>query len=390
MGEIVVNIKSFAMIKSRWLAVIFLLAVSQAPLLSACSGKSSQANETPAKRNAETIPVLVAAVAQRNMPLRFDGIGNVEVLASVAIKSRVDGQITKMFFADGDAVNKDQVLYQIDSRPYVAALKQAEASLQKSKAQLQHARSQDRRYQDLLRKNFVSQEGYALIKLNLDSAAAALEADRATVENAKLQLGYATLRAPITGQAGKILVQEGNLVKANDANPLVIINQLSPIYVNFSAPEQNLPEIRKAMAAGKLAVEAQQPNGAAIASGQLSFFDNSVDMSTATIKLKATFENKDKALWPGQFVKVVLILGEQKNAVVVASRAVLTGPKGQYVYVVGPEQTVEMRSIEVNRIDGNDTIVGTGLGGGETVVIDGQSRLLPGSKISIKEEKKAS
>ena len=374
----------------RRVGLVVLLAFGQTQWLAACSGKSSQAIETPAKRSVEAVPVLVGSVAQRAMSLRIEGIGNVEVLASVAIKSRVDGQITKMLFADGDEVAKGQMLFQIDSRPYVAELKQAQAALQKDQAQLQHARSQERRYQDLLNKNFVSKESYAQIKLTADSATATVQSDEAAIENAKLQLEYAGIRAPIAGQTGKIFVREGNLVKANDTNALVVINQLNPIYVNFSVPEQHLTDVRKAMAAGTLVVQAQQPDGTGIASGKLTFVDNSVDTTTATIKLKATFDNKDKALWPGQFVKVALMLGEQKNAVVVASRAVLTGPKGQYVFVVGAQQTVDTRNIEVDRVDGADTVVRKGLAGGETVVIDGQSRLLPGSKISVKEEKKAS
>lgn len=374
----------------RRVGLVVLLAFGQTQLLTACSGKSSQAIETPAKRSVEAVPVLVGSVAQRAMSLRIEGIGNVEVLASVAIKSRVDGQITKMLFADGDEVAKGQMLFLIDSRPYVAELKQAQAAMQKDQAQLQHARSQERRYQDLLNKNFVSKESYAQIKLTADSATATVRADEAAIENAKLRLEYAGIRAPIAGQTGKIFVQEGNLVKANDTNALVVINQLNPIYVNFSVPEQHLTDVRKAMAADTLVVQAQQPDGTGIASGKLTFVDNSVDTTTATIKLKATFDNKDKALWPGQFVKVALILGEQKNAVVVASRAVLTGPKGQYVFVVGAQQTVDTRNIEVDRVDGADTVVRKGLAGGETVVIDGQSRLLPGSKISVKEEKKAS
>ena len=374
----------------RRVGLVVLLAFGQTQWLAACSGKSSQAIETPAKRSVEAVPVLVGSVAQRAMSLRIEGIGNVEVLASVAIKSRVDGQITKMLFADGDEVAKGQMLFQIDSRPYVAELKQAQAALQKDQAQLQHARSQERRYQDLLNKNFVSKESYAQIKLTADSATATVQSDEAAIENAKLQLEYAGIRAPIAGQTGKIFVREGNLVKANDTNALVVINQLNPIYVNFSVPEQHLTDVRKAMAADTLVVQAQQPDGTGIASGKLTFVDNSVDTTTATIKLKATFDNKDKALWPGQFVKVALMLGEQKNAVVVASRAVLTGPKGQYVFVVGAQQTVDTRNIEVDRVDGADTVVRKGLAGGETVVIDGQSRLLPGSKISVKEEKKAS
>lgn len=390
MGKVPAEISCTAKVNIRRLVLVVLLELGPLGFLAACSGKNSQATETPSKRNAEIVPVLVATVAQRDMALRIEGIGNVEVLATVAIKSRVDGQITKMFFADGDQVTKGQLLFQIDARPYTAELKQAEAALQKDRALFEHARSQERRYQDLLRKNFVSQEAYAQIKTNSDSAAATVRADEATLENAKLQLEYTAIRAPISGQTGKILVQEGNLVKANDTNPLVIINQLNPIYVNFSVPEQHLTEVRQAMAAGALTVEARQPDGKAIASGRLSFVDNSVDMTTATIKLKATFDNSDKALWPGQFVKVVLVLGEQKNAVVVASRSVLTGPKGQYVFVVGPEQSVDVRNIVVNRVDGADTVISKGLAAGETVVIDGQSRLLPGSKISIKEDKKAS
>ena len=365
---------------------VFCLAV----FLSACSGKDAPTSGTLPKRVAEIVPVLVATVAQRDMPLLIEAIGNVEVLASVAVKSRVDGQITRTFFADGQEVAKGQMLYQIDSRPFVAELKHAEAALQKDKAQLEHARSQEQRYEDLLRKNFVSREAYAQIKLDLDSAAATVQSDQAAIENAKLQLEYATIRAPINGQTGKMLIQEGSVVKANDVNPLVIINQLSPIYVNFSIPEQQLTEVRKAMAREALKVNAQQPDGTAVASGRLTFVDNSADTTTATIKLKATFDNQNKGLWPGQFVKVVLVLGEQKNAVVVASRSVLTGPKGQYVYVVGPQQTVDVRNITVDRVDGADTIISKGLAVGDVVVIDGQSRLLPGGKISIKEEKKAS
>ena len=229
MCEVPAEIFPIAAIKFRRLVLVVLLGFGQTAFLTACSGKNSQATETPAKSSAEAVPVLVATVAQRDMSLRIEGIGNVEVLATVAIKSRVDGQITRMFFADGEEVAKGQMLFQIDSRPYAAELKQAEAALQKDKAQFEHARSQERRYQDLLRKNFVSREAYAQIKLNSDSAAATLRADQAAIDNAKLQLEYATIRAPITGQAGKILVQEGNLVKANDSNPLVIINQLSPI-----------------------------------------------------------------------------------------------------------------------------------------------------------------
>jgi multidrug efflux system membrane fusion protein len=364
-------------------AVFTLLAVLT---LAACGDKSSNKAAIADKKgkDAPAIPVIVAAVTEQSVPLKIQAIGNVEVQATVAIKSRVDGQIVKVSFSDGQDVAKGQPLFEIDARPFQAQLQQAQAALARDKAQLDRARAQEERYKDLLQKGFVSQDAYAQYRTNVDTAAATVRADEAAAENARLQTEYTLIRSPIEGRAGKILIQQGNLVKANDTVSLVVINQIAPIYVSFAVPEQYLGAIRKYMAAGKLAVEAL-PAGATegAASGTLAFVDNTVDATTGTVRLRATFPNKDKTLWPGQFVTASVTLNEQQNAIVVPSQAVQTGPKGQYVYVV-KAGAAEMRGIAVERVDGAQTVVGKGLAAGEQVVTSGQSRLIPGMKVSIK------
>lgn len=363
--------------------------------LAACGdGGDKGGKKTADKKGKEApaIPVVVAPVIQQAVPLKIQAIGNVEVQTTVAIKSRLDGQIVKVGFSDGQDVAKGQTLFEIDARPLQAQLQQAQAALARDKAQLERARAQEERYQDLLKKGFVSQDAYAQYRTNVDTAAATVRADEAAVENARLQTEYAVIRSPIEGRAGKILIQEGNLVKANDTVSLVVINQIAPIYVSFAVPEQYLGLIRKYMAAGKLAVEAL-PTGtadsaAAAAMGVLAFVDNTVDATTGTVRLRATFSNKDRVLWPGQYVTASLTLNEQQNAIVVPSQAVQTGPKGQYVYVV-KAGTAAMREVSVERVDGAQTVVAKGLAPGEQVVTSGQSRLVPGIKVSIKSDTKA-
>ena len=229
------------------------------------------------------------------------------------------------------------------------------------------------------------------MRTNTATAAATVSADEAAIENAKLSLEYCTIRSPVTGYAGRIQIQQGNLVKANDTNPLVIVNQVVPIYTSFSVPEQNVSDIRKYQADGELKVQAAFTTAAhAPVTGKLSFIDNTADMTTGTIKLKAEFPNTDKALWPGQFVNVVLTLYEQKDAVVAPSAAIQNGPAGQYVYVVKPDQTVEMRAIKIARAEGDDTVVANGLQPGEQVVIVGQLRLAPGTKVNVGKDLRAS
>ena len=342
------------------------------------------------------IPVIVATVSEQTLPLKIQAIGNVEVQTTVSIKSRLDGQIVKVGFADGQDVAKGQMLFEIDARPLQAQLEQARASLARDKAQLDRARQQEERYKDLLQKGFVSQDAYAQFRTNVDTAAATVNASESAVDNMRVQTEYAVIRSPIQGRAGKILIQQGNLVKANDTPSLVIINQLAPIYVSFAVPEQYLGLIRKYMAGGKLVVEALPPNpGEGVAGsmtgarGTLAFVDNTVDTTTGTVRLRAVFDNKDKSLWPGQFVTASVTLNETQSAIVVPSQAVQTGPKGQYVYVV-KDGVALMREITVERADGPHTVVSRGLVGGEQVVASGQSRLVPGMKVNIRPEEKKS
>jgi multidrug efflux system membrane fusion protein len=287
-------------------------------------------------------------------------------------------------FKEGDEVRSGAVLFEIDARPFEASLKQAQANLLKDKALLDRATEQEKRYKDLLEKKFISEDAYEQVRTNTATAMATVRGDEAAVENAKLQVEYCTIRSPITGYAGKIMIQQGNLVKANDANPLVTINQIVPVFVTFSVPEQNVSEIRAYQAKGVLKVEARLPNTVAVpAAGWVSFIDNSADTTTGTIKLRAEFPNLDKALWPGQFANIALTLYDQANAVVAPSAAVQNGPDGQYVFVVAPDNTVALRSIKVARAEGDDTVVASGLKSGELVVTTGQLRLAPGIKVNL-------
>jgi len=352
--------------------------------LFAYRGAEIRAQDAKPAKAAPAIPVSVATVVQQTVPVRIRGIGNVEAYSTVALKARVDGQIVEVNFKEGQEVKKGAALFKIDSRPFEATLRQAEANLMRDTAQKEQTRSQERRYLELLQKNFVSKEAYAQIRTNADTAEAVALASMAAIENAKLQLEYCTIRAPIDGFVGKVMLQMGNMVKANDTNPLVIINQVRPIYVNFAVPEQSLSAIRNHMAKGQLSVDATAPNSdKAAATGTLSFVDNAVDTTTGTIKLKALFPNKDNALWPGQFVSTSLTLYDQKEALTVPSQSVQTGPGGQYVYVVKQDMSAEVRKVEVERIDGDNAIIAKGLQKGETVVLKGQLRLAPGAKVMI-------
>ena len=364
------------------LGTLCTLAIAGA--LIAYRGAETRANEPKLAKAAPATPVSVATVGQQSIPVRIQVIGNVEAYSTVALKARVDGQIVEVNFKEGQEVKKGAVLFKIDPRPFEAALRQAEATLARDTAQREQARSQERRYQDLLDKNFISKDAYSQYKTNAETASAVTEASKAAVDNARLNLEFCTIRSPIDGYTGKIQIQIGNLVKANDANPLLVLNQVRPIYVNFAVPEQNLSAIRNYMAKGTLSVEAQPPNSKTPAvSGSLIFVDNAVDMTTGTIRLRGVFSNKDNALWPGQFVSANLTLYDQKDALVVPTQAVQTGPNGQYVYVVKPDLTTEVRTVEVGRNDGADAIIAKGLQKGEQVVVKGQLRLVPGAKVTI-------
>ena len=277
------------------------------------------------------------------------------------------------------------MLFRIDPRPFEAALRQAEATHQRDTAAAAQARAQEKRYLELLEKNYVSKDAYAQFRTNAETAEAVAAASRAAVENARLNLDYCTIRSPINGFAGKTLIQRGNLVKANDTASLIVLNQVRPVYVNFAVPEQNLDAIRTYMARGPLAVSALPPGSTHRADGgKLVFVDNAVDASTGTIRLRAQFVNQDLALWPGQFVNVAVTLYEQAAAIVVPADSVQNGPQGQYVYVVQPDQTAELRIVKVERVDAGSAVVVDGLKPGETIVTQGQLRLGPGVKVAIR------
>jgi multidrug efflux system membrane fusion protein len=361
------------------IAVLVILAAALLLLQQANRGSRAEAQKT-----APTVPVTVAPVVAKTMPVRLLAIGNVEPFTTVAIKARVDGQLLSVKFKEGDEVRQGAVLFEIDARPFAASLRQAQANLLKDKALLDRANEQEKRYKDLLAKNFISPDAYEQVRTNSATAAATVSADEAAIENSKLSLDYCTIRSPVTGYAGRIQIQQGNLVKANDTNPLVTINQIVPVSVSFSVPEQNIADIRKYQADGELKVQAGFANSTRpMVAGKLSFVDNSADATTGTIKLKAEFPNVDKGLWPGQFVNVVMTLYDQKDAVVAPSAAVQSGPTGQYVYVVKPDMTVELRNIKISRAEGDDTVVASGLQPGDQVVTVGQLRLAPGTKVNV-------
>ena len=334
----------------------------------------------------EAVPVLVATAVQKSVPLQIRAVGNVESMSTVSIKSQVTGVITKSHFKEGDNVKKGQLLLTIDPRPLESTLKQAEAALARDTAQLQNMREQARRYAELVKKQYVSQEQYDQIRTNADAAEAVVQADMAAVENAKVQLSYCYIYSPLDGQVGTILVTEGNLVRSNDAAPIVVINQLVPINVTFSVPEQNLPELKRHMAGGKLTVDAAFPADEGRSErGVLNFVDNAVDRSTGTIKLKAQFDNRDRRLWPGQFINVALTLTTQGDAVVIPAEAIQVGENGQHVFIVKPDKRVEVRPVTVARTTEGQAIIAKGVAPGEQVVREGQFLLGPGSRIEIKE-----
>jgi multidrug efflux system membrane fusion protein len=363
-------------------------ALLAACMLGACSDKSGGA-QAEAKKAVPTVPVLIGKVVEKSMPLRLHAIGNVETVASVAVKSRVDGQIIVTHVRDGQDLVKGDPLFQLDPKPYQSQLEQAQANLARDQAQLDYLRGQEKRYQDLLKQNFVSQEGYAQVAANFRAAQASVSADEAAVQHARIDLGYTTIRSPINGRAGKVMLSEGNMVKANDTVAMVVINQLAPIYVSVAVPEQYLNEIRARQKKAPLRVDVELEKGKAI-SGKLAFVDNSVDVATGTIKLRGIFSNDDKQLWPGQFVESWVTLRDEEKALVVPTQALQTGPNGQYVYVVKEDASVEFRPVQVARTEGAETVVASGLKPGETVVVDGASRVTPGSKVNAKSPEKTS
>ncbi len=351
-------------------------------LLAACGKKQGPQIMKP------PVPVTVGIVTQKAVPLQVSVIGNVEASSTVTVKAEVGGTLTKVHFAEGQDVKKGELLFTIDSRPYEAALKQANAILARDRAQHENARAEERRYAELVKKGYVSQTQYEQVLTNALALDAVAQASKAAVENAHLQLAYCTIRSPFTGRTGSLSVYEGNLIKANADTAMVTINQVQPVNVSFAVPEKNLPEIKKYMAGGSLKVEALlSKDDKNSVQGKLTFIENAVDTATGTIKLKGSFVNSDRKLWPGQFVNVLLTLTTQNNAVVVPTQAVQTGQKGPFVFIIREDATVEARPVVVSRTFGEESVTESGLKAGEKVVTDGQLRLTPGAKVEIKDSK---
>ncbi len=353
------------------------LLVSSAVVL-CCTGCTAKKEKPKAK---PPVPVKTAHAVQKDVPIQVKAIGTIEAYTTIAIKSQVSGQIARVHFTEGSDVEKGSLLLSIDPEPFQATLSQCEATLAKDQAQAKFAREQALRYEGLLKDGIVTKDQYELLQSNAESLAATLRADHAAVKNAKIQLGYCSIRSPIAGRTGTLSLQPGNLVKANDL-PIVTINQLSPIYVTFSLPEKRLPEIKRAMAAGQLKIAASIPNEpGATEVGTISFLDNAVNPATGTIKLKGVFTNTSRKLWPGQFTDVLITLATRQNAVVVPTCAIQTSQQGEFVYVVKPDRTVEMRQVVSAAVAAEDTVIEKGLAPGETVVVDGQLRLTPGAAV---------
>jgi multidrug efflux system membrane fusion protein len=350
-------------------------------LLTGCS-------DNKAGRRQAAVPVLVDTVVTQPEPLSLNAVGTVEPLEAVAVRAQVGGVITEVNFYEGHEVRAGQVLFQIDPRPLVVALEAAEAQLARDSSQLANAEIQAGRYADLVQKDYVTREQYDAARTQVDVFRSTLQVDRAAVEQARLNLSYASVAAPISGRTGSLLVKKGNLVKANDA-ALVVINQMRPIRVSFAIPENQLPLVQR-YAAGQSRLEVHvKPTSEGAASEQkgfLTFFDNAVDANTGTVTLKGEFANKEGSLLPGQFVDAELVLTVEPSALTIPASAVVTGQEGTFVFVVGGDKRVEKRLVRVSRSINATTVIETGVKKGEVVVTDGQMRLTPGATVEIKTE----
>jgi multidrug efflux system membrane fusion protein len=387
-------------------------------LLAACSppgggasptAGSGQSGRAGGRGTGGPVPVVTAVVEQRAVPVVLTEVGNVEAASSVQIRAQVTGQLSAIHFEEGQEVQAGQPLFSLDSRPFRAALQQAEAVLARDTAMLQNAIAQQSRSDTLLKRGLIARDQNDTQSASTAALTATVAADRAAVESARLNVQYADIKSPISGRTGTLGAHTGDLVRANDTAPLVVINQLSPIYVTFSVPGRYLSDIRRYQARNPLSVTASRPAGASSigaaaaddsvapratgtggvsaaaqaaaegpARGVLSFVDNAVDSTTGTIRLKATFANADRWLWPGAFVQVALEVTTDANALLVPATAVQISQDGQYVFVVKPDRTVDMRTVKVERQLGDRVVIAEGLSAGEVVVTDGQLRLTPG------------
>jgi len=334
------------------------------------------------------VPVTVAKAVAKTMPVQVEAIGNVEAYSNVSVRTQVAGEIERAYFTQGQDVKKGELLFTLDRRPFEATLNQLEANQARDQAQLANARAQAERNDKLFQAGITSKDQYETFRTTAQALEAGVRADQAAIDNAKVNLSYCSVYAPIDGRTGSYQVYPGNIAKVNDT-VLVVINQIHPIYVTFAVPEHYLEDVKKFQARSPLLVEARAPNDSGPpAEGQLTFIDNMVDTATGTIKMRATFQNPDNRLWPGQFVNVLMRLTVQPNATVVPSQCVQTGPAGKYLFVVEPDAkgdlTGNLRQVVAGEAVQGETVIEKGVAPGETVVTDGQLLLAPGSKVEIK------
>lgn len=356
-------------------SLVFCAFLAAATLVGACS--------EPSRPPPQPVPVTVAQVEQRIVPFEITAPGTVEPIRAVAVAAQVSGLVTAVRFNEGDEVTERQILFEIDARPYRNALQQARASVARDAAQYANAKRQVERYEALAKNEYVSDEQFQTLRANAEALSAALKSDSAALDNARINLENTTIRAPISGRTGSLLIKEGNLVRAPGSGPMVLLNQTKPIMVRFSVPATFLPEIRKRSQADTLLVRARPANDDRLPlQGVLTFVDNAVDTTTGTIMLKASFTNDEAILWPGQFVTTTLVLYSEE-AIVAPASAVMNGDHGPYVFVIGEDQKAESRPITVSRTLDDVVIVTRGLALNETVVSDGQLRLVPGAKVDI-------
>ncbi|ALG71338.1 multidrug transporter [Azospirillum thiophilum] len=332
---------------------------------------------------ARAVPVVTQIVAAQALPEQIVTIGSVQPIAAIAIKARIDSVVESVAFTEGQEVRTGDTLFTLDARALDAQLRQAQANLERDRANLEKAKGDVKRYAELVRTSAISRTTYDAAVATADALEGTVKADLAAIEAARVSLSFTRITAPMDGRTGTVAAKVGTMVRAADANPLVTLTQLRPINVSFNVPEKHLPTIRAAMARGSLPVTASIAGSRGeTAEGRLSFVDSQVDQQTGTILVKGEFPNADTRLWPGQFVDTVLTLRVEPDALTVADLAVQTGQKGRFVYVVKADETVEVRPVTVERTHGGQSVIATGLKAGERVVVDGQSRLFPGARVS--------
>src|SRR6266851_2603275 len=362
------------------ITIIFLAVLGGVGVAYKNAPPAAQPKDAP--RTPQAVPVVATAVMRKAVPVRLDAIGTVQPVATVVVKSRIDGQIVKVPIRDGQEVKAGDTLFVLDSRAVEAQTRQAEAPVARDRVQLANAKREADRQAQLVSKNYTATATYETAQTTAATMEATLRSDEAALDNMKVQLSYYVITTPIDGRVGAVLLKTGNNVKANDTITLATVNQLHPIYVAFSLPQRQLPAIRDAASGHDLTVTAQAPgDGGPLETGKLAFIDNAVDATTGTIILKAVFDNAKDRLWPGQFVNTSLTLRVESDALVIPTQAVQVGQNGSYVYVISADKTAEPRDVTVGRSIGGDSVIAKGLAEGEQVVVDGQLRLTKGTLV---------